>query len=153
MERRIVGVDAKNFEEACRKFVMGDFTEFKTTNDYDYCVKIDGNKTIVTDKNGNTAEAVCHVDDEFNVGAGFAVAVEKLNCANIELDKASKSLLEFLKATGVRQFYLEADYIDYNGNVNEEPDNCADYWIGITDKMFKGLKRNKVYCVNALLKE
>lgn len=152
MESRIVGVDAKNFEEACKKFMRGEFTEFKKSSDYDYCVKIDGNKTIVTDKNGNTAEAVCHVDDAFNVAAGFAVAVEKLNYANIELDIASKSLLEFLKATGVRQFYLEEKYIDYNDNVNEEPDDCADNCIGITDKMFKGLKRNKVYYVNALLK-
>lgn len=83
----------------------------------DYRLTIKGSNTlVVSDDDGNSAVAKCHPDDEFDIGAGVRVAMEKLKGPNlkigdrVKITNSEKSYTTLPFAT-LSEFIDDIDYI------------------------------------------
>lgn len=83
----------------------------------DYRLTIKGNNTlVVSDDDGNSAVAKCHPDDEFDIGAGVRVAMEKLKGSDlkigdrVEITNSEKSYTTLL-FTALNEFIDDIGYI------------------------------------------
>lgn len=149
---KVVSVEAKTIEEAWKKLLEGEGVPVVPKEEYDYLVKIEGNKTIVTRKDGVKGVAVCHPEDDFDVRIGFATALDMLEINNITLNTIEKSIIQYLNAIGVEKFYLANDCICYNvEECEEDPNFWSDDTLYFVDNEFSTLEKNKVYRVKSFL--
>lgn len=83
--------------------------------DYRLTIK-DSSTLVVSDDDGNSAVAKCHPDDEFDIGAGVRVAMEKLKGPNfkigdrVKITNSEKSYTTLSFAT-LSKFIDDIDYI------------------------------------------
>lgn len=91
-------VEAKDYAEALEKWIKG-LTVAK--EEPDYTVKIEGNKTTVTTKDGKVGVARCNPEDRFDVAEGIRVALEHIEMSDIELSQEATALLKPMKNYGV----------------------------------------------------
>lgn len=94
-------VEAKDYAEAFEKWIKGLTVAKEEENRPDYTVKIEGNKTTVTTKDGKVGVARCNPEDRFDVAEGIRVALEHIEMSNIELSLEVTALLKLMKNCGV----------------------------------------------------
>lgn len=83
----------------------------------DYRLTIKGNCTlVVSDDDGNSAVAKCHPDDEFDVGAGVKVAMEKLKGSSIKIGDRVE-IIDSEKSYTTLLFTTLNDFIDDIGYI------------------------------------
>ena len=74
MIEKVVMVEADSYKEALKKFQAGqyrDIAEAQPEEKEAYKVEVDGNKTIVTTKDGKVGVARCNPSDEFDLVEGY----------------------------------------------------------------------------------
>lgn len=155
-------VEANNWEEALakweRKLTVGEEERRKeaSLNANDYTVKIEGNKTIVTTKDGKVGVARCNPEDTFDIVEGIRVALEDIKKKYRKLTKEELAIIHYLQELGCDELQvmgglikvivrgsnkgssvIKACVIIQDQTVFE--DLCNDEWISIAEL----LERNK----------
>lgn len=145
-------VDASTLEEALEKWKKGLTVSKEEENVPDYTVKIVGNKTVVTRKDGKVGEARCNPEDKFDVAEGIRIAIDRINVQDVDVTAEEYVMLQYLK--GLKGYYIEVNDLSMLSGckviVFDEKDNQLFYIENLQDK-FKSLKRGLKYRIDDLL--
>ena len=145
-------VEASTLEEALEKWKKR-LTVSK--EEPDYTVKIEGNKTIVTTKDGEVGVARCNPEDKFDVAEGIRVALEHIELQSIILTDELREILKTMLHLGVKTIKLEVIPCDdddedvYLCGYDKFDNNVLTLANYHTD--FDWMKYNKEYDVHNLL--
>lgn len=140
-------VEANTFEEALEKWKKG-LTVAK--EEPDYTVKIEGNKTTVTTKDGKVGVARCNPEDRFDVAEGIRVALEHIEIDSVELSQNARKLLILMKELGVSNIIKESFNVGDIISGFDENDDCVFSCADVYDD-FDWMKYDKEYNIEKLL--
>lgn len=139
-------VEAKDYAEALEKWIKG-LTVAK--EEPDYTVKIEGNKTTVTTKDGKVGVARCNPEDVFDVAEGIRVALEHIEMSDIELSQYDRKILILMKELGIQTITKEyTEGLDIISGYDENEDCNFSCVLGDN---FSWMEYNKEYDVIKLL--
>lgn len=140
-------VEANTFEEALEKWKKG-LTVAK--EEPDYTVKIDGNKTTVTTKDGKVGVARCNPEDRFDVAEGIRVALEHIEMSDIELSQDATALLKLMRNYGVITIMNER-FVDWDIISGFDENDKAVFSFHDEHNLFGWMKYDKEYNIDKLL--